>query len=461
MKVGLLPLYIEIYDIYVESIRPRLDAFYETVANEFEKRGIAVIKSPFCRHKKEFEEATRTFERENVDAIVTLHMAYSPSLESIDALCDTNLPIIVLDTTETLEFTSTQDPSEISYCHGIHGVMDICSMFKRRGKPFAIATGHYLFSDCIDRAISYTKAACAANSLYGTRVGIVGDTFRGMGDFDVDYEELRETFGIEAFNVEDEDLKKFYDSINNLEIAAEKAENEMHYAFSGKIIDEEYNNNIRSCLAVRKYIEAERLSAFSVNFLNFNREGFPLTSMPFIEAYKAMERGIGYAGEGDALTSSFTSAFLKAYPETSFIEIFCPDWNNNMVFLSHMGEVNYRIADTKPCISRASAKFTQRDFPYIGYTRMKAGEGVYVNVSRDSDGYQILLAPSEMLPVDKDNFSTSMRGWMRPKTCASTAEFLEKLSKSGATHHSIFIYGADVSELEFFAKILRIKCVVI
>ena len=461
MKIGLLPLYIELYDVFSGRMRPRLDAFYETIAKEIEQRGAEVVKTPFCRLKNEFESAISFFESEKVDAIVTLHMAYSPSLESLDALCATKLPIVVLDTTETFEFTATQDPGEISYCHGIHGVMDMCSMLKQRGKAYAIAAGHYLHSDCIDRALSYVKAAKAANTLSGMRVGVVGGKFRSMGDFDVPYSELSEAFGIDAFEIQDSDLKKCYDAVSNEEIAEEKAENEKRFDFSGEIIEEEYNENIKSCLAVRKYIEKNHLSAFSVNFLNFDREGFPLKSMPFIEACTAMERGIGYAGEGDALTASFIAALLSAYPETSFVEIFCPDWNNNMVFLSHMGEVNYRIADTKPCISRTGGKFTQTDFPYVGYARMKAGKGVYVNISRGEDGYQILLTSAKMLPVDNDNFVKSMRGWMRSENCASTAEFLEKLSVNGATHHSSFVYGATVSELEFFAKLLGIRCVII
>ncbi len=461
MKIGLLPLYIELYDICSQSLRPRLEAFYEKIAKEIEKRGIEVVKSQFCRLENEFKNTVLSFEKEKVDAIVTLHMAYSPSLESIDALCNTKLPIIVLDTTETFEFTATQNPDELNYCHGIHGVMDMCSMLKQRGKPFAVAAGHYLHSDCIDRTISYVKASSCASSLSGMRVGIVGEGFRGMGDFAVPYTELYERFGIEVLAAKDSELKKFYDAVTDAEIEAEKAENKERFDFAGEIIEEEYNESIKSCLAIRKYIEENCFSAFSVNFLNFNRDGFPLKSMPFIEACKAMARGIGYAGEGDALTSSFTAALLSAYPETSFVEIFCPDWNNNMVFLSHMGEVNYRIADTKPCISRAGGKFTQSEFPYVGYTRMKAGNGIYVNISRDKDGYQLLLAPSEMLPVDNDNFKNSMRGWMRPKNSETTAEFLEKLSKNGATHHSIFVYDADVPELEYFARLLNIKCVVI
>ena len=58
-----------------------------------------------------------------------------------------------------------------------------------------------------------------------------------------------------------------------------------------------------------------------------------------------MQRGVGYAGEGDAFTASLVGALLKNYKETSFVEIFCPDWKNDALFISHMGEMNYAVAD--------------------------------------------------------------------------------------------------------------------
>ena len=42
-----------------------------------------------------------------------------------------------------------------------------------------------------------------------------------------------------------------------------------------------------------------------------------------------MARGIGYAGEGDLFTASLVSSLLSVFPETSFSEMFCPDWAGN------------------------------------------------------------------------------------------------------------------------------------
>lgn len=457
MKIGFLPLYIKLYDDIDLSYRVRMEKFYSRAADAFRKEGLEVIENGFCRLENEFISAVKKFEDENADVIVTLHMAYSPSLESIDALCGTSLPIVVLDCTETETFGPCQNPDEIMYCHGIHGVMDMCSMLTRRGKPYAIAAG--LFGeDVIKEACGYVRAAVAAKSLCGLKTGLIGGLFDGMGDFRVPYEEMKSRFGIEVADIEKDDIVRAKNSVTKEELDAEMKYNEENFDFGGEIIEDEYRKNVLSCLAVRKLIKDKGLDAFSVNFTRMGEES-GLDSMPFIETCREMENGIGYAGEGDVLTASFVGAFIKAYPETNFVEIFCPDWKNNILFLSHMGEVNYKAAGTKPVIRRADSNFTPAEYPYVGYTRMKGGKGVFVNISRGKDDYALTAAEGEMLDTDRDCFEGSMRGWLRLPT--DTASFLKQYSEAGATHHSVFIYGAGTSEIEYFGRLLGLKITVI
>ncbi len=455
MKIGFLPLYIKLYDD-IGSKRDEMVMFYEEVTAMFKERGFEVETVDFCRIKPEFEAAVAGFEKAGVDAIVTWHAAYSPSLESIDVLCKTRLPIIVLDSTPTLEFGMQQNPDAIGANHGIHGVMDLCSMFKRYGRSYAIAAGHYKESDCIDRVCRFVRAACAAKNVSTMKVGLVGGGFEGMGDFLVPPEEMKERFGVTVETIAPEKLAAACKEVSQEAVLAEIELEKRRCDFADNVIPEEYEAYMSSCLALRSYLDKENYTAFSVNFLNVDGLG----TMPFTECCKAMERGLGYAGEGDALTAAFTGAFLSVYPETSFVEIFCPDWKNNMVFLSHMGEMNYRITDGKPYIYRTGSKYIKGTMPYAGYTKMKGGKGVYVNISRGEKDFQMLLAPAEMLPVEKDSFTCTMRGWMRPES-KSTADFLEKLSINGATHHSIFVYGAEVEELAYFGQLLSMDTVII
>lgn len=458
-KIGLLPLYIELYD-QVGSSRARLQSFYDRLAEIFEGYGIEVLRSDFCRLKDEFAKAVTHFEEEGATCIVTFHAAYSPSLESAEVLANTKLPIIVLDTTETYDFGPEQNKKEISYCHGIHGVMDMCNLLRRNGKAYVVAAGHFETSDVIARVLGYIKAAKAAMSINGSKVGIVGDSFDGMGDFFMTDEELKDIFGVTVVRPTADDLNAIAAEITDQEVADEIADDLMFNEQTTVIEDDVHEISAKTNLTVRKWIDKDELDAFTVCFRDVGEE-VGLKTMPFAEASKAMSRGIGYAGEGDMLTAVFTGAFIKAYKDASFIEIFCPDWKNNTLFLSHMGEINLDL--TTGITEVAAPKFiyggTGVTKPVVIYGRYKGGDAVFVNVYRDENGFNIVTAPVEMMEYESDRFENKVRGWMKPQI--DIADFLEQLSTYGGTHHSSLIYGATVKEIEFFGKILGLNVHVI
>ncbi len=459
MKVGLLPLYVKMYDDFIGHLRPRLEAFYETIASEIEARGVEVVRSPFCRLDAEFKETVANFEAADVDALITLHMAYSPSLESIEALKATKLPIIVLDTTETLEFGNMQSGGEINYNHGIHGVMDMCSMLKRNGVPYGIVAGHYKESNVIDRMCGMVKAAISAKALKNAHVALLGQHFAGMGDFLLPDEMLKDELGIQVTNLDPKEMNGFYDSVTDAEIDAEIADNAAIFDFDNNIDADEYRITVKSCLAMRKCIEKKGLTAFTATFSTHGLNVSGLATIPFIEACKGMQRGIGYAGEGDTLTAAFVGAFLQGFKDTNFVEIFCPDWKNNLLFMSHMAEVNLGIINSKPFVSRCGRNYSEGTMPYAPSARMKGGKGVFLNVCRGKDDFKLVISDCEMMEYAEDNFEGSVRGWM--KTQKDMGLFLADYSKYGATHHSVFVYDATIADIQFFGELIGVETVVI
>ena len=151
----------------------------------------------------------------------------------------------------------------------------------------------------IERAAN-AKAAAAAHSLKGTKVGMIGEPFAGMGDFDCGAE------GYEALGIETVSCKGLRpDLVSDSDIATEyeldKSRAEIRCSY------EEYAKTERVGLAVRRWLEDEGIDGFTMNFLSAGSlPGFD--TMPFTEASKAMTRGIGYAGEGDMLTAALLCA---------------------------------------------------------------------------------------------------------------------------------------------------------
>ncbi len=451
-RIGLLPLYLELYDNAAPEARPEIDAFQDKIVSGLRSRKIVVLSTPARRLKEEFDGAVRLFEDAGVDVIVTLHLAYSPSLESIEALAGTDLPVVVLDTTLDYAYGPATDPARVMFNHGIHGVQDLCNMLIRRGKPFRIEAGHWEKSDVLDRVASWARAAMIRSRLKNARVGRIGEPFKGMGDFAVEAETLRTAIGVETIVCDLAKLAKLMPADDDPAVAAEMADDLARFK-ADSLDAEAHKRTTRVSLAVRRWIEKEKLTAFTANFLAFGpATGVP--TVPFLEASKAMSRGIGYAGEGDVLTASLVGALGSIYPGVTFTEIFCPDWESNRIFLSHMGEMNLDLADGQPVLTEMPFPWADAENPVVAYGRFRGGRAVLVNLAPGPDDtFSLIAAPVQMIQVEgEDRMALSIHGWFEPPM--SIADFLEHYSQIGGTHHSALVYGDLALEIARFGELM-------
>ena len=453
IKIGLLPFYLELYDkIFPPERRKPLAAFYASVANALQRQGVEVVTAKICRLKPEFAAAIKKFEKAEVDAIVTLHLAYSPSLESAEVLVRTRLPIVVFDTTPDFAFDPSQLPEKIMTNHGIHGVQDMCNLLIRNNKPFIIEAGHWKKSDVRARVISGARAARIASSFRRSRVGQIGKAFGGMGDFSLPAEILKQKLGIQTVPCDCRQLSRICKSIPGRDVDAEIKNNKRQFAIRPGI-KKAHQHSVRIGLAVRKWIEQKKITAFTVNFLDVTRKtGLP--TVPFLEASLGMARGIGYAGEGDVLTAALVGALATVFPDTTFTEMFCPDWKGATIFLSHMGEVNVNLLAGKPVLMEYPFVFGDVENPVKPAGCLRTGKAVFVNLAPlPDDHFRLILSPVVMMqPKGKDRFTDAVRGWMKPSLKIS--DFLAEYSRAGGTHHAALVYDADMEILSGFGKLM-------
>ena len=460
-RIGFLPLYVELYDLTTPEIRPEIDAFHEKVVKKLEEKELEVADAPVCRLASEFETAVQNFREKDVDALVTLHLAYSPSLESEKALAGVDVPIIILDTTPDYVYDQNTDDSALMLNHGIHGVQDMCNLLVRNEKIFKVFAGHIEHSNVLDRVAQAARAAMMVHVMEKSRVGIVGEPFHGMGDFQEDYASLHRNLGIQVVPYDFEEADRVIQAVTPVQLEEEYERDRDAFEVDPELSRESYDRSAKVCLAVRNWVEKEKLTAFTINFLETegSRPGLPV--MPFTECCKAMAEGIGYAGEGDVLTAAFTGAILAGCEDTTFTEMFCPNWRDGSVFLSHMGEFNYRVADGKPVLQEKPFPFTSAENPTVAYKTMKPGRAVFANLAPFGNGrYRMTLASGNMLKIEGQNkMEKAVNGWFKPDI--PLEEFLERLSQNGGTHHSVLVYGDEIETLGLFADFLGVEKIIL
>lgn len=453
-RAGLLPLYLALYDKTDPGRRRRFGPLFDPIRARMAEAGIELVEAPICCVEEEFKAAVEEFERAGVDIIVAVHLAYSPSLESADTLSRTTLPLLFLDTTMDYGFGPDVEPSKISYNHGIHGVQDLASVLGRLGKPYHIVAGHVTESAVLERAAEYVRAAYAAATFRGMKVLRVGDVFKGMGDFAVADALLSERFGISVETRPADSLADWIAKVTAEEVDAELQRNAD--GFEVVVSEDVQRASLKVCLGLRKMLDDGGYGAFSMNFQAFDKAEGRVNCVPFLEACRAMQRGLGYAGEGDVLTASLVGAVSAAFGGTTFTEIFCPDWKGGSLFLSHMGEVNPSALAGRPRLIELDFPYTDALNPAVLAGDMAPGVATLVNLAPGpGDTFSITGAVMQMHgEAEHPGMKDSIRGWARPEI--ELGDFLEAYSELGGTHHSALVYGDHSEAIEAFAELAGI-----
>lgn len=440
-KIGFLPLYLELYDLYSPKAASNARIFVQTAEERLRAAGLDIETAPVCRLKPEFQAAVAQFEAAGCEAILTLHLAYSPSLEAIDALAGTDLPIVIMDTTPDADFT---DPgTQIMPNHGIHGVQDLGNLLQRRNKPFLITAG--AFDDqLLARTAQMLKCAVMAYRMQHLRIGRVGGDFKGMGDFLFE----PETAGLTEvpWSNQPEPTEE--------EIRAEMESDRAQFQFTD--LDEEQHRLLtRDSLRLRRWIESEKLDGFTLCFMGFD-SSTGSKCVPFLECSKAMARGIGYAGEGDVLTAGLLAALFRGFPKCAFSEMFCPDWNGNRIFTSHMGEINLALTTEKPVLKITPFRYTDVKLQGAAFGCLVPGNAIWVDLAPMADGqFRLIAGEVQFLPQPENGKGADYNaGWFTPKN-GTIQQFLERYTLAGGTHHAVVVYDGDLDSMAAFARLMK------
>lgn len=441
MKIGFLPLYVELYDRICPADAAAAREFARTAAAKFRAAGMEVIEADACCLDADFHAAVQLFETEKCEAILSLHLAYSPSLEAIGALKSTHLPLVIIDTTPDAVFAAPE--KQLMANHGIHGVQDLGNLLLRNGKPFLIAAGE--FDDLlVCRTTKLLKSAAMANKMQNLRIGRIGGEFAGMGDFLFSPESISitEVCYTDPGEISAEDIQK--------EIIADRENFQLR-----DLSDEIHETSVKAGLKVRKFIQDNQLDGFTLCFTGISRES-GWETVPFAECSKAMARKTGYAGEGDVLTAGLHAALFKGFDDCGFAEMFCPDWENDLIFTSHMGEINTALTLDKPLLTRMPFIFGSAGDPAVAFGCFRPGNALWVDLAPQAgDKFKLIVSEIEFLP-QPENLRGSARnaGYFRPKK-SSIGAFLEEYTRNGGTHHAVAVYDGDTAMLRDFAALMK------
>jgi L-arabinose isomerase len=147
--------------------------------------------------------------------------------------------------------------------------------------------------------------------------------------------------------------------------------------------------------------------------------------------------------------------------EVSFTEMFCPDWQDGVILLSHMGEINIDLAGAQPVLCQRDWRYTDSESPVYVAAAFKPGDAVFADLAPGPDDtFSLIISPVTLVEEKAEiKLTRSVRGWMKP--CQPMEKFLAAYSEVGGTHHAAIAYGNVIQELSSFGRMMGWQVVVI
>ena len=458
-RVGLLPLILELYDQRAPELRVKQAELVDAVKDAMSPFA-HVQAADICARTELVSAAVAEFESAGCDAIVVLFTAYAPSLMAAGPLAATDLPLTIFNTQIFHELDRSDLRESLMRNHGMHGVQDLANVLLRRGKQHHVVTGHFSEEEPIRQMEQWLRACGLRRYLRSAKVGVVGKSFEGMGDFQFDPQELKDVFGATVEEIDQHQIAAAMREVPDDVLAAAIERDRADFVIDPQLSEDDLKVSEALSAALLGKLGDAGYCAWSHNFLDVGDGGI-LPTVPFLAASRSMQQGYGYAGEGDALSALGVFMAQQLCPPASFTEMFCMDPKHGGVLLSHMGEANYALADGDVHLVKKEFAFGDCDDPATPVFSFKPGEATLINlIPAPGGGFRMITARVEMQPWEVDVSLQSPQGYFKP-VGGDLSAFLTEYSAYGGSHHLGIAYGDNSDKIAKLAALCGVEHVAI
>ncbi len=211
-------------------------------------------------------------------------------------------------------------------------------------------------------------------------------------------------------------------------------------------------------IGIERYLVDGNYSAFTTNFDVLHG----LKQLPGLASQRLMEKGYGFAGEGDWRTSALVH-IMKCMAEnkgTSFMEDYTYDFELGLALQAHMLEICPTIGRTKPVIEVHELGIGGKDAPARLTFEGAEGIGIACSLVELNGAYRMLVNKVEVvpLPYKMPNLPVAATFWKpEPSLEVSAHSWL----LAGGAHHTIFSTALTVEQVKTFTKFYGIETIVI
>jgi L-arabinose isomerase len=457
IKVGFIPATLSLYDELDPKIRVSLTEFASQVQDVLNKTSpLKVEFAPVSAHRGEFQKHCNSFEQRGFDLLVLAHFSYSPSGEIIEALVNTQLPILLWPAQQVQKIDAAFDQQTMLLNHAVHGTQDLANMLRRNHKPFGILHEHFRHPEFIPKLTEWAAAAQAIRAMKQSKPLVLGGHFDQMLDLQLDGEDFLTEFGVKGLDVSLDEFATIAENIRIEDIRQKLQEYQTRFDWDSQLDAILRIKAIRHELALRQLLSTKKSKAIGINFKTTCQHPRISDSLHFAAGI-LMAEGIGYAGEGDWVTAMLQHGLRSIIETTSFSEIFSVGYTDNRLLLLHWGEGNIDMARNKPRVCCSSCKMNDgnAEFAIFNFEFAPSSEATLINLNTSDRSKGQMITVSGSIEPDSLPLLSGPRAIFKPRKTSDVRELLDSYAYSGGSHHLVLVSGNHAGVLGKIAKLAR------
>ncbi len=437
--------------------------------NETSLIPVKIVFKPTVKTTEEiYETLTAANQEQNCIGIITWMHTFSPAKMWIRGLTALQKPLLHLHTQFNRDIPwDSIDMDFMNLNQAAHGDREFGFMVSRLRKNRKVVVGHWSSEKVQKQIGDWTRVAAGWDDWQGAKFARFGDNMRFVAVTDGDKVEAETKFGFAVNTYPVGDLVEVINSISEGAIHKLMKEYEAAYHMAQSLLEGGKNRQslieaARIELGLEKFLVDGGFKGFSDTFEDLHG----MKQLPGIAVQRLMQKGYGFAGEGDWKIAALVRAMKVIGSGLEGGNAFMEDYTYHLdpvaprILGSHMLEVDPVLAANKPSCEVHPLGIGGKEDPVRLVFNGRAGSSINTALMDFGNRFRLLINKTigeevkealPKLPVARimwkplPDFETACTAWIL----------------GGGAHHTCYSENVSVEQMEDFAEIAGIEALVI
>ena len=456
-SIGVFGIGLAAYWPQFPALKSRLEGYQRTVEDRVRGFACDIVSAGLVDTPEAARAAAQLFQREDVDLILCYVATYATSSQVLPVVQKSPAPVLVLNLqpTAALDYETADTAEWLANC-SVCCVPEIANAFARARVHFHVVSGQLHDDPAAWREIEdWCRAAAVARAVRQCRIGFLGHTYPGMLDMYSDFTMMHAQLGAHIEVLEMDDLAQRVPPAGAAETRAKLAAAHDVFAIDPGVPPADLD------WAAQVAVGLDRLAAdFALDGLTYYYRGLDGNQFERLGAALILgntlltARGIPASGEGDLKNCLAMLMLDRLGAGGSFTEFYAMDFRENFVLMGHDGPGHIAISDARPVLRGLGLYHGKRGAGVSVEFNVKTGPVTILGLTQTADGaLKLIGAEGESLPgpiLRIGNTNSRLRFPLAP------AEFVNRWSMEGPTHHCALGIGHHLGRIGKLASLLKI-----